>query len=333
MRPSLLKQLFGDALSLPASGRAAFLDEACRGDQALRDELASLLRYHEQGPDFLDQVHGALDSVSLINDSLLQKRYEGYETESIIAEGGMGVVLRARSGTGDAVAIKVQPPHLAGDANTRARFEREAGVTSRLQHPALCKVLETGLTEDGSLFVVMPLYGGETLRERLRRGPLPLAEAIEVLMVCAEGLLAAHQVGIVHRDVKPGNIMLTPTGPIILDFGLARLMDASRLTATGTVLGTAAYMSPEQLRAQSVDWRTDIWSLGVVAFEMLAGTRPFGEVAAHEVARAILEENPDSLPASVPRELQSAVSRMLVKEKEKRLAGLELLPSLLGQGS
>lgn len=326
----LVKELFGSAISLPVEDRARYLDEACGDDQALRDELGSLLRAHEPGGQFLDRLAVALDGRGLVQDSLLENQYGDYVTKSVLATGGMGVVLKAEDPEGRSLVIKVQPAHLTADARSQARFRREAEITSRLEHPNLCSILEVGTTEDGALFIVMPFYNGPTLKEVFDRGRMQVPEVRDLLLTCADALLAAHMAGIVHRDIKPSNIMMTESGPIILDFGVARLLDASKLTMTGTQLGTPVYMSPEQARGQRVDHRTDIWSLGIVAFEALAGRRPFEGEDPSDVIRQILGEEPAKLPDDVPRDLALAVAGMMQKDPDKRTQGLELVLEQLG---
>src|SRR3954452_7687963 len=200
-----------------------------------------------------------------------------YRISGLIGTGGMGVVYRAQDTLlGRPVALKFLHPMLTPNPQAKARFLAEARAVSALDHPNICTLYEVGETAEGQLFLAMAYYEGETLKQRLERGPLPPAEALDVALQAARGLAKAHHHGIVHRDIKPANLMLTADGIVkILDFGIARLAGAAAVTRTRLPLGTPAYMSPEQMRGQEVDARTDLWSLGVVLSEMLAGRRPF----------------------------------------------------------
>jgi serine/threonine protein kinase len=183
----------------------------------------------------------------------------------------MGVVYRANdTRLGRVVALKFLLPHYNLDASAKARFLREAHAAAALDHPNLCTIHEVGTSDEGCLFLAMALYPGETLRDRLaRNGSIPLREALDIAPQIVQGLQAAHAAGIVHRDLKPGNVMLLPDGTVrILDFGLAKARDHSR-SETGVRFGTVSYMSPEQIRGGNVDGRSDLWSLGVVFYEML----------------------------------------------------------------
>ncbi len=245
-----------------------------------------------------------------------------YRIVAQLGAGGMGVVYRAEDlSLGRPVALKLLPPHLATDPEARQRLLQEAKAAASLEHPGICTVYEVG-EHEGRLFVAMALVEGRTLRELIAEGPLPLPLALELAAQVAEALHEAHAKGIVHRDVKPANIMLTPQNRAkLLDFGLAQLAGSSRLTRTGTTLGTAAYLAPEQARAEAVDHRTDVWALGATLFEMVTGHRPFrGE---HDAALiySILHESPQpltALRAGVPLELDGIVGKCLEKDPESR---------------
>jgi predicted Zn-dependent protease/predicted Ser/Thr protein kinase len=245
-----------------------------------------------------------------------------YRILSELGSGGMGVVYRAEDLTlGRHVAVKFLSAQLNTDPDARRRFIHEAKAAAALDHSGICTVYDTG-EADGAPFIAMAFIEGETLRDRIVRGPLPLAEALGIALQVAEALQEAHAKGVVHRDVKPANIMLTPKGQAkVMDFGLAQLAGASQLTRSGTTLGTAAYISPEQARGEEADGRTDLWSLGVVLYELVCGRRPFqGE---HEGAlyHNLMHGEPTPLTAlrtGVPIELDRIVGKCLAKDAGRR---------------
>jgi serine/threonine protein kinase len=248
----------------------------------------------------------------------------------------MGVVYRAHDTTLDRhVAIKVLPDVFAGDAERLAPFEREAKLLASLNHPNIAAIYGLEQAAD-KRFLVLDLVGGDTLAQRIAKGPLPVDEALDVRRQIAEGLKAAHEKGIIHRDLKPANVKVTPEGKIkILDFGLAKTFheqpSASELansptvteamTQPGIVLGTAAYMSPEQAKCKAVDKRADIWAFGCILYECLTGKRAFRGDSVTEVMAKILEAEPDwrALPPSLPVAVVSLLRRCLRKEKDLRL--------------
>jgi serine/threonine protein kinase len=221
-----------------------------------------------------------------------------YKILEKLGEGGMGVVYRARDTTLDRdVALKFLTTGLESGGPERARFLQEARAASALNHPNICDIHDIGETSDGRMFMVMACYEGETLKSRIANGPLQIEGAYDVVTQIARGLQKAHEKGIVHRDVKPGNVIITMDGTAkILDFGLAKLAGSKAgLTGAGATIGTVAYMSPEQARGGDVDHRTDIWSLGVVLYEMLSGLRPFRSEYDQAVVYGILNGEPDPL--------------------------------------
>jgi serine/threonine-protein kinase len=266
-----------------------------------------------------------------------------YEIVAPLGAGGMGEVWRARdSRLGREVAVKVLPAEFAADPERLKRFEREARATAALSHPNILAVHDVG-SHDGVPYLVEELLEGESLRERLDRGGLTVSEALRIACEIAKGLAAAHEKGIVHRDLKPGNVFLTGDGTVkILDFGLAKLVPtvaadeaetltqaAAATTKLGGVLGTAAYMAPEQARGRPVDQRADVFAFGVVLYEMLAGERPFKGATGTEVMAAILTDEPASLPAGVPPGLAAVVTRCLEKDPDRRYQrGSELRAAL-----
>jgi TolB-like protein/tetratricopeptide (TPR) repeat protein len=254
-----------------------------------------------------------------------------YEIESELGRGGMGEVYRARdTRLGREVAVKILPATHAADPESVRRFEKEARAVASLSHPNVVPLFDIG-EQEGVRYAVAELVAGETLRARLAGGPLPTKEATEIAAQIAEGLGAAHQKGIVHRDIKPENVVLTPSGHArILDFGLARSVSAGLegatdqetqsaiLTEPGVIAGTVGYMSPEQVRGEPVDGRSDIFSLGVLLWEMLAGRRPFHGDSHVETLHAILKEEPAAEGLALPPDLQEILRRCLEKRKENR---------------
>lgn len=240
-----------------------------------------------------------------------------------LGAGGMGVVYRAEdTRLHRQVALKFLPQDRAEDEASRARLRREAEAASSLDHPNICTIHEIGETENGELFIAMPCYEGETLSARIARGPLPIVDAIAIAEQVARGLVAAHASGFVHRDLKPGNIFLTRDGGVkILDFGLVRRSDSSRLTQEGTAIGTVQYMSPEQLRGNEAGPASDLWALGCVLYESVTGRPPFQGQLASATIHAILGLDPEpltSLRTGVPLELERVVVKALRKEPRDR---------------
>ncbi len=256
-------------------------------------------------------------------DHLVGRTLNHYRVIDYVGGGGMGVVYKAEDLRLErTVALKFLPPELTRDPDAKIRFLQEARSASVLDHPNICTIHEVGETEDGRLYLAMPHYGGETLRRRIERGPIPIDEAIDIAEQIARGLAKAHRGGIVHRDIKPANIMVTDDGVVkILDFGLAKLIGAAAITRTGSSLGTPAYMSPEQARGEDVDHRTDLWSFGIVLYEMVAGRRPFRGDHDQAVLYGILNETPKPLTeirSEAPPELERIAEGLLAKDVNDR---------------
>ena len=333
-----IKEMFEAALERDSSRRAAFLDEVCDGDVALRREVESLIESYEKENGFLSTPVIAAAASSLLNEqaeSLLGQMVGHYKILAPIGVGGMGEVYLAQdTRLGRQVALKLLPTYLSGDSDRLRRFEQEARAASSLNHPNVCMIHEVGEMEDGRHYMVMEHVAGVTLRQQIASHPLKLGQALDVATQIAAALVAAHGAGIVHRDIKPENVMVRNDGLIkVLDFGLAKrsadpIVPDSQAhtnllvnTAPGVVMGTVAYMSPEQARGLEIDARTDIWSLGVVLYEMVTGKVAFAGTTSSDLIVSILDREP--LPLSrhlpdVPAELQRIVSKALRKDKEER---------------
>jgi eukaryotic-like serine/threonine-protein kinase len=317
-RWKVIQDLYEAAVALPPEKRAEYLAQACPADDGLRGEVQSLLA--QSASSFLED-----SPVSAIKTLSPGAKLANFEIVELIGRGGMGEVYRARdSRLKRDVAIKVLPAALARDPDRIARFEREARAAGGLNHPNIVAIYEIG-RDDGTYWIATELVGGESLAKVIERGPLSVAKALEIATQIAVGLAAAHAAGIVHRDLKPANIMVARDGRVkILDFGLARRQRTSQdsttleLTDEGTVMGTAGYMSPEQVRGETVDHRSDLFSFGVILYEMLGGKRAFAGGSSVEVMHAILKEEPGELPASVPPAFDRIVRRCLQKDREQR---------------
>jgi serine/threonine protein kinase/Tfp pilus assembly protein PilF len=254
---------------------------------------------------------------------MIGKTISHYKILEKLGEGGMGVVYKAEdTKLKRAIALKFLPPELTRDGEAKKRFVHEAQAASALQHTNICTVHDIDETSDGQMFIVMDCYEGETLKDKIHRGSLKLEESIDIAIQIAQGLEKAHKKGIVHRDIKPANIFVTEDGIVkIMDFGVAKLAGQTKLTKTGSTLGTAAYMSPEQAKGGEVDHRTDIWSLGVVFYEMLTGQLPFKGEYEQAVIYSILNEEPKrvtSVRSTLPTELNKIVSKAMVKNPSER---------------
>jgi serine/threonine protein kinase len=267
------------------------------------------------------------------SENVIDETIAHYKILGKLGEGGMGVVYEAEdTKLKRTVALKFLPPELTRDAQAKARFVQEARAAAALDHPNICPVFEIGEAE-GRTFIVMPCVKGRSLKEKIAAGPLALEEALDIAGQVAEGLKEAHEKGIVHRDVKPANVMLTEKGQAkIMDFGLAKLTGIADVTKTLGVTGTVAYMSPEQARGEAVDERTDVWSFGATLYEMLTGVMPFGRKSDQALIYSILHENPEPLTRvrpDIPLPLDRIVRKALEKDKSFRYRNMaEILADL-----
>ena len=331
-------RLYHAALELESGERAAFLDEACAGDSVLRQKVESLLAAAARAPGFLDRPALEMAAEVLAEDqpgALTGRRIGPYEVRSLLGSGGMGDVYLAHdTRLGRDVALKLLPAAFTRDADRLRRFEREARAASALSHPNIIAVFDIG-EADGERYIANEYVDGPTLRERMSAGPLALGEALDVGAQIAAALAAAHEAGIVHRDVKPENVMLRRDGYVkVLDFGLAKLIErpgghaagvasipGAVHTAPGIVMGTVRYMSPEQLRGDDVDGRADVFGLGVMLYEMVAGRSPFEGASEAEVSAEILRSEPPPLGRvadGVPAEVERIAAKALAKNREDR---------------
>jgi len=333
-RWSDVERIFHAALELPAEARPAFLTESCADDEALRREVESLLDETSQ-TGFLEQpaLHVAAGMAQNSNAvQLTGQRIGVYQIQALLGKGGMGEVYRARDTRLDReVAIKVLPRAFTADPDRLARFEREARVLASLNHPHIGMI--HGLEEGGGMrALVLELVEGDTLANRIARGPVPIKQALTWARQIADALDAAHEKGIVHRDLKPANVKITPNDVVkVLDFGLARTYtsgdEAGDLTRSptitsdgGAILGTAAYMSPEQARGQAVGKRADIWAFGCVLYEMLTGHIAFDGPSVSDTLAAVLHHEPDwtALPSRLPTSVTTLLQRCLEKDVKQR---------------
>ncbi len=265
-------------------------------------------------------------------NEVIGKTISHYKILEELGRGGMGVVYKAQDTKLDRfVALKFLPPHLSQSEEEKKRFIHEAKAASALDHPNICTIYEIDETEDGQMFIAMACYEGESLKDRIEQGPLPLDECLDIAIQAAQGLAKAHSKKIIHRDIKPANILLTEDGQIkIVDFGRAKLAGRTMLTKEGATLGTVAYMSPEQAHGEQVDNRTDIWALGAVLYEMVTGRQPFAGDYEQAVVYSIINEDPEPLTglrSDVPMALEHVVNKCLDKNPEERYQHVDEMPA------
>jgi serine/threonine-protein kinase len=353
MKPERWKQLdelLEAALERPATERAAFVDRACAGDDELRSELESLLISDGKAEAFIESPPEMVAADLFSHQQPKRRRGERvahYEILKEIGAGGMGeVYLAVDTRLGRKVALKFLPPSLTADPQLRVRFLREAQLASALDHPNVCTIHEVG-ESSGHLFIAMQYVEGGTLKELIGSRPLKLNALFSISLQAADAIAAAHDLSIIHRDIKPGNIIITPKGQAkVLDFGLAKLTGnrrratmspaESELTRTGVIMGTPNYMSPEQARGERVDHRTDIFSLGTIIYEMATGKVAFTGKSLAETMNAVINERHrpvTELNRAVPEELSTAIDRALSKDPTDRYQSMgEMLLALRQAG-
>ena len=343
-RWSAIRELFDDVVELEPDQQRRRLREVATSDPELSAAAESLLAADASADERLTRLtfevvadgYGprARDGSAEDPLALAGRTLSHFTIAEPLAAGGMGVVYRARDTRLDReVALKFPWPWYLRDGSARQRFLREGRAAGALDHPNLCSIYEVGETDEGLIFLAMPLYAGETLKARLERdGAVPRQEAIAIFRQILRGVGAAHASGIMHRDLKPANLMVLPNGTVkILDFGLVKVMEPS-VTGSGTRRGTVAYMAPEQVRGLAVDARADLWALGVILYEMLVGRRPFDGEQDVAVAHAILHHEP-ALPsrvrADVPPAVEDLVLQLLRKDVRRRMSSVAELEGAL----
>jgi len=324
--PQRIAELFTALSDMSSPDQQAFLRSETGGSGPLFDELTTLLEAAQRAPDFFDTLSSSVVGPALSTLAAEPRRYAAgdrigrYEIDAWLGGGGNGQVYRAQDVTLDrAVALKFLATGAGGlGAEATERLVREAKALSACEDPRVCVIHAIERTDEGAPYLVMAFYPGQTLADKLRRGPLPPDQALIFAREMALGLAAAHRKGIVHRDLKPANVHIGEGDHVrLLDFGIAHVLGDRSLTRTGSTLGTIRYMAPEQIRGEAVDERADLWALGVVLFEMLRGEPPFGGETEAETLYSVLERDPH-LPSELPRGLASLLGALLAKDPRQR---------------
>ncbi|HUV12255.1 MAG TPA: serine/threonine-protein kinase [Acidobacteriota bacterium] len=343
-RWSQVERLFNQALELPPADRKAFLEKTCSRDDYLKNEVESLLEYHQRAESFIETSAIETEAKKLAQEKLEDvsgRRLGPYTLISLIGIGGMACVYRARDErSGEMVALKLLPPGLVADEYRLRRFNREAKALRRLSHKNIAQFYEAGEAE-GQNYIAMELVEGRNLEDVIRNDRLTEGQILRIAIQVVEALKSAHARKVMHRDIKPSNLIIRESGEVkVLDFGLAKALTESgvsskldlsleSLTRTGTVLGTVEYMSPEQIRGGEIDHRTDLFSVGVMMYQMSTGRFPFHGKSYGDTIRRILDEPPSHMrdlgSESPPSDLKSIVLACLQKEPSKRYQSAEEL--------
>lgn len=334
-RMQRIEALYGETLALPDGERKAFLDHACGDDGELRREIESLLVYQEQAESYMDRpaFHQVAQSLADGTGVLIDRMLGRYQLLTLVGRGGTAEVYCAvDTRLNRLVAVKVLPAFIAGDRERLERFEHEARAVAILNHPHICTLHDIG-TEGEMHYLVFEYLVGEPLSDRLSRGALPLPEALDCATQTAGALAYAHDQGIIHLDLKPSNIMLMRDTVKLFDFGIAELR-YPELPASPSIpaAGTLGYMSPEQLESRETDFRTDVFALGVVMYEMITGRSAFPARSSLEAAVLNLKECPpplSTLQPDVPPALELLVSRCLARNPSERWQSMSQLLSQL----
>src|SRR5437764_4374045 len=331
-----ITDIYHAAIARPPEERASFIGQECNGDESLRKQVEAMVKSHDRSGDFIESPAFAVAPEFLLEEpagDLVGQLIGHYRIEALVGIGGMAeVYLALAERLRRKVALKLLPEHLTADETQLSRFKSEARAASALNHPNILTVYEIG-AEGNRQFIATEFIEGMTLRASLACGRMNLHAALEISVQVASALAAAHEAGVVHRDIKPENIMLRPDGYVkVLDFGIAKLIEqcaasddqviqtATALqTRPGLILGTGRYMSPEQARGQTVDARSDIWSLGIVVYETITGIPPFQGETPSDCIASILTSEPPCLSAvfpDIPLELEAIVAKALRKDRD-----------------
>jgi serine/threonine protein kinase/Tol biopolymer transport system component len=330
-----IEEVFNATLALPADQRESFLDSACEGDAELRSQIDSLIGELKQPDEFLSEPAFALGARLLAEDQdedLSGQTFGAYRILKPLGSGGMGKVFLAEdSNLQRLIALKLLPPSLTGSTDSTLRFRQEALAASAISHPNIAHIHEFGEVE-GRYYLTMEYVEGKTLRELIREKAVDFQRALDIAIQVGQALQAAHEAGVIHRDIKPENIMLRRDGYVkVLDFGLAKPIKmpdrkgvvSSLDTTPGLIMGTTAYMSPEQVRGDSVEPSTDLWSLAVVFYEMLAGRKPFEGRTPSDISAAILRNDPVTrFDEEIPPDISPIILRALAKDARERYASV-----------
>lgn len=337
----LIKDLFYQACNLPEDERHDFLINECQSRTDLLEELLSLLASHKKSCSFFNDLTQDILGI-VVDDSdaeqatnpdpynIINSNINDFFVQSKVADGGMGIIYKANDNRlNRTVILKFLPPHLNNDPVTIKRFKREAVTASNIDHVNVGTIYSVERTDAGLTFISMAYYEGQTLSSKLENYQLSLNETLDIISQLIAGLEAAHKKNIVHRDIKPANIIILPDGVIkILDFGLAKVSD-QQSTATGLRMGTLSYMSPEHIRGESLDLKSDVWSLGVVFYELLSGRRPFTGISDQSLMHSVLNDKLDFSNIDAPLEVKKLISQCLRRNSKYRYQSMKLVSAAL----